>query len=650
MFEDFKQPAYDEWLAAALASLKGRPFESVVSETAEGITLPPLQRREDIADLPHLDALPGQFPYVRGTRPGGYLTQPWLIAQRLPYPTPQQFNAALKADLQRGQTAVLLTPATRIETAADAATALDGIVFTAAPLFVHTGQHALPLLALLHTGLPQASLTGGLFNDPLFVLAGRGSAQLSQLYEESAQMIRWAADNASEFTTLAVNTAVYHHAGAHAAQELAFALATGVHHIRTLQAYDLSVSEIATQMRFIFAVGGDFFMEMAKLRAARLLWAQVVEAFGGGAAAQKMAIHAETAVRNKTRLDPYVNMLRTTTEAFAAAVGGVDSLATAPFDETFTTPDEFSRRIARNQQLILQEEANLIQLIDPAGGSYTVEWLTDQLAQRGWALFQEIESQGGMLAALQAGFPQKLAAETAVRRQQALARRKDVLVGVNMYANAGEQYSVFSEQYSVNDDQPPITRYPPLATFKEVVAEAQNGATLGQLVSALRQKAKSVAIEPVRPYPLAASFESLRERADAYARQHGHRPRIFLANMGSLRQHKARADFARGFFEVGGFEVVYPAGFDTPEAAAKAAVDAEVTAVVICSTDDTYPAAVPPLVRSLKTQQPDAVIILAGYPKEQIDAHKAAGVEAFIHTGADCLALNRWLQDKVIET
>lgn len=647
LFPEFEPPTYEEWVAATTASLKGKPFDRVVSQAVEGFALPPLQRAADIADLPHVDARPGEFPFVRGTHPNGYRTQPWLIAQRLPHPAPVDFNAALKDALQRGQTAVLLTPETRMETAVDAAAAFADIIFAAAPLLIDPGQHALPLLALLRAGLPDADLHGGLLNDPLAVLVQQGTAQISQLYEESAQLIRWAAQNAPNFSTLAVDTAVYHHGGAHAVQELAFALATGVHHMRALQEQALTVDIIAAQMRFVFAVGGDFFMEVAKLRAARLLWAQVIQAFGGGEDAQKMVMHAETAVRNKSRLDPYVNMLRTTTEAFAAAVGGVDSLTTAAFDETFAAPDAFSQRIARNQQIILQEEANLTQLIDPAGGSYTVEWLTNQLAQKAWAQFQEIEAQGGMLNALQAGFPQQLVAETAVQRTQALARRKDVLVGVNMYANAEESLAVSREPLA-KWVTAPATSYQPLATIADAISAARAGATLHELATALRLKAAGVAVEPVRPYPLSAPFASLRNRADAYAAQHGHRPRIFLANMGSLRQHKARADFTRGFFEVGGFEILYPEGFDTPAAAADAALAAGATAVVICSTDDAYPALVPPLVENVKAQQPNAVVILAGYPQDQIDAHKAAGVDAFIYLGADCLALNQWLQTKVI--
>ncbi|MCB9008300.1 MAG: acyl-CoA mutase large subunit family protein, partial [Ardenticatenaceae bacterium] len=563
---------------------------------------------------------PGQPPFRRGTQAEGYLNRPWLIAQRLDCPTPQQFNQALLADLKRGQTAVFLdTSQPKIETVDDLAAALNGVVFAAAPVLLAGPPTILAHLKqlLAQTNQSPADLQGGLLHDPVAELARQGSAPLDNLYEELAQWLRWANENAPLFTTIAVDTAVYHNGGANAVQELAFALAVGVHHIRQLQTRNLEIDQIASQMRFVFALGGDFFMEIAKLRAARQLWAQVVAAFGGEAAAQKMKIHAETGAANKSRLDPYVNMLRTTTEAFAAAVAGVDSLLTAPFNQPFADePDEFARRTARNQQLILQEEANLTQLIDPAGGSYYAEWLTDQLAQRAWALFQEIEGQGGMVAALQAGLPQKWVSETAVSRQTNLAKRIQVLVGVNQYADVGEQLPVNSIQYSVSSEQSPV--------------------------SSLQSP-----ISPIKPIRLSEPFEQLRNWAETYAANHGKRPQIFLANMGPLRQHKARADFTRGFFEVGGFALIDEGGFAEVETAVTAATKSGAKAVVICSTDETYPDIVPPLIQGIKAQQPDAVVILAGYPKDQIEAHKAAGIDAFIHLGADCLAINQWLQKEI---
>jgi methylmalonyl-CoA mutase len=692
LFADFDVPTYDEWVAVALASLRGRPLEKISGQTYEGISLRPLYHQGDLAGLPHLETLPGQFPYLRGTRADGYLAAPWLIAQEIAAPTPALFNAALRHDLAHGQTAVNLIPdmptrdgldpdqappgavgrdGVSLADLADLAAALDGVDLATTPLFLRAGAAVLPLAALLaafaaRSGQDLGALRGGLEADPLGELARRGRLPLSpaEAYDELAQVVRWAQAAAPHLHVITVHGYPYANAGGSAVQELGFVLATAVEYLRALQTRGLDVDTAATRMQFAFTLGGDFFMEIARLRAARLLWAQIVQAFGGSETAQKMVIHGRSARWNKTVTDPYVNMLRVTTEALAGAVGGVDSLHADPFDAEARPPDDFARRIARNAQVILQEEANLKQIIDPAGGSYFVEWLTDQVAQRAWVLFQEVEAQGGMLAALQAGLPQQQVAATAAARAHNLARRKDVLVGVNLYANVDEQplapdktdYAAVQAERATAvagrrrpeaalglDGAPPA-----MAT---AIAAAAAGATVGQLTAALRRgyaKDGGTAVTPLAQQRGAEPFEQLRAKAAAYAAQHGHPPRVFLANMGPLRQHKARADFARAFFEVGGFEVVYPQGFETPAAAVRAAVEAGVTAVVICSTDETYPDLVPPLVSSLKARRPDAVVILAGYPKDQVAAHKAAGVDEFIYLGADCLALNQWLQSRIM--
>jgi len=286
-----------------------------------------------------------------------------------------------------------------------------------------------------------------------------------------------------------------------------------------------------------------------------------------------------------------------------------------------------------------------------------VEYLTEALAQRGWALFQEIEAVGGVVAALQAGTIQQQIGETAVARQNDLATRKAVMVGTNMYPKTGEKLLPKPEPQGVpltqqekRNPQPALAELASADATNQMaraIAAAEAGATLAQLITTLFVGAEMVEVEQLRPFRTDEPFVRLRQWADEYAQTQGHPPRIFLANMGPLRQHKARADFTRSFFEVGGFELIDADGFDSPEAAAAAALESGTRAVVICSTDDTYPEIVPPLVQSIKTQQPDAVVILAGYPKDQIEVYKAAGIDAFIHLGADCLALNQWLQEKI---
>ncbi|MBK8900444.1 MAG: methylmalonyl-CoA mutase small subunit [Anaerolineaceae bacterium] len=653
LFAEFAPPTHEEWVAAALASLKGKPLDRLTHLTYEGIPIEPLLGPAATADS--LPPAPGQTPYRRGTRSEVNLDQPWLIAQQIEGSDPAQLNEQLKHDLARGQTAVTW-PIDAHFTADHIRTILTGVTLAEVPLFIPS-EHGLPPMALLAAARPDdlAHLRGGLLYDPVTWLAGEGSLPLEAMYDATAVLTRWAMANAPHLHTLAVMPALYRQCGGHAVQEIGLMLATAVHHIRQLQQRGLDISQIAPRLLAVLGLDSDFFMTIAKLRAARSVWAQMIAAFGGNETAQKLTLHSHTSESSRSRLDPHVNMLRATTEAFAAALGGANSIQISPFDALERAANGFSRRIARNVQLILQDEVNLAQLLDPAGGSYLVESLTDELAQRGWALFQEIEAVGGVVAALQKGVIQQQIEETAAARQKDLATRKAVMVGTNMYPNVGEKplpapesEGIWPTRKGERDPQPALAQLAaaaPTDQMARAVAAAEAGATLAQLSEALFAGAETVVVEPLRPFHADAPFFRLREWAGAYAERHGHPPRIFLANMGPLRQHKARADFTRGFFEVGGFEIVDSGGFAEVETAVAAALASGAPAVVICSTDETYPEIVPPLVQGIKQQQPDAIVILAGYPKDQVEAHKAAGIDAFIHFGADCLALNEWLQE-----
>ena len=652
LFTEFTPPSVEEWIAATVASLKGKPLEKLTFQTYEGIPLSPMLN----ATASAANLVPGQFPYQRGTTAQA---QPWRIAQRLEGAQPEQLNAQLQHDLAHGQTAVFWPPEAHF-TANHLGTLFHNVDLAQTPLLIPFWS-GLPILAQLAAafGNELATLHGALLHDPIVWLVIEGSQPLDALYDQTAVLTRWASQNAPHLHTLAVMPALYQESGAHAVQQIGIMLATAVYHIRQLQKRGLRVDEIGGRVTAVFSIGSDFFMEIAKLRAARTVWSQMIAAFGGGESAQKLTIHGRTSNASKSQLDPHVNLLRATTEAFAAALGGANSIEIAPFDTGQRPTNEFSRRIARNVQLILQEELNLTKLLDPAGGSYTVEYLTDELAQRGWAFFQEIEAAGGIVAALQAGALQQQIAATAAARQADLATRKAVMVGSNLYPNLGEEPltqpepSVDAVPRTRQDAPDPQSALAALANATQetqmalAIAAAQAGATIQQLQETLLAGAEQVMVEPLRPFQPAAPFVQLRQKATAYAEKYGRPPQIFLANMGPLRQHKARADFTRSFFEVGGFEIVDSDGFASPKVAAQAAVAAGAKAVVICSTDETYPEIVPPLVEGIQAEQPNAVIILAGYPKDQIEAHKATGVDAFIYLGADCLALNQWLQEKI---
>lgn len=702
--DEFPTAGYDEWQQAAVDSLKGRPFEKLIAPTYEGIPIQPLYRRDDIAGIAATQTNPGAPPYERGTSAGGYPEQPWAIAQELAVGSPEAFNRAVRFDLEHGQTVVnlLLDGPTRagkdpdeaqpgevghggvsLATVEDVAAALKGIDLATTPIYVRAGAVTLPLLALLaahirRSGHDTTSLQGCLEDDPLGVLAHKGGLPLSltQAYDEMAQVTRWAQQHAPRLATAAIHTYPWHNAGANAVQELAFALATGAAYLRALGRREIDIETAAPRLRFDFAIGGDFFMEVAKLRAARQLWSQIVAAFGGSEEAQRMRLHGRTARRNKATTDPHANMLRATTEALAAAVGGVDSLHVAPYDEPARPPDEFSRRIARNVQVILQEEAHLTQLIDPAGGSYAVEALTDRLAREAWALFQAVEHRGGMAEALKDGFAQAQIAAVAGKRAANLATRRDVLVGVNQFSNprydaSAEDETDYETLYSERAAQ--ISRYrarndaaihaaaiarlgemttapaTPETIVEAAIAAAAAGATLNEIVRALRpHDGARPAVVPMPLQRTAEPFEALHRTAAAYVETHGRRPRVFLANVGPLRQHRARADFAQSFFEAGGFQIVDNAGFPTPAEAAAAALADGAPALVICSTDETYPEIVPPLAKAIRQAAPDTAIILAGRPAEQIEAHKKAGVDEFIYLGADCVKVNEWLLNRLV--
>jgi len=655
-FDEFPAPTYEAWRAETEATLAGAAFEKkLVTRTSEGIDIQPIYRREDLAGLTHLGSLPGTRPFVRGTRSNGA----WEVAQEIPGESAGALNEALRNDLEHGQTAINITleEAARIETARDFDQILEGVDLSRLPLFIQPGSAALPLFALLishllRKGTDLRALRGAFENDPLGELISHGSLphSLAAAFERMALVTRLAILQTPQFRTVGVRLHACSDAGGNAVQELAFALATGVEYLRQLETRGLGVNEAAPRFLFSFSMGADFFTALAKLRAARMLWARVVGASGGGADAQKMQIHARTSLWNRSTLDPYVNMLRGTTEAFSAVAGGCDSLHVGVFDEVIRPPDEISRRLARNTQTILRDECHFGHVIDPAGGSYYVETLTDQLARKAWTLFQEIEKQGGMARAVTNGTPQEQVRAVAATKAEAVALRRLSLIGVNVYANPREKpletkraEAATGAHTAAKDPLPGLREAAQENIVQLAIAVAAEGATLGELASALSARdGEPAKAEPLALRRAAEPFERMRAAVAAAGP-----PKVFLANMGPLRQHKPRADFATSFFQVGGFGVIENRGFPSVEAAAEAAGQSGAPIVVICSTDETYPEIVPPLARKIKAGRPDVILVLAGFPKEHVEAFKAAGVDEFIHIRTNCCQTLRGIAGKM---
>ncbi|MFA4136347.1 MULTISPECIES: methylmalonyl-CoA mutase family protein [unclassified Brevibacillus] len=697
-FKEFSVPTYDQWREAAEKSLKGASFDAkLLTQSHEGIVRQPIYRYEDVKTLPHLEALPGEAPFHRGSQQlGEHKEHKWQVCQEISATRAKAFNQAAVDDLARGQTMLhlIVDQATLAGLDPDEALpdtighkgvsvfcredieqALQGVKLSEVPLYMNTGALGLPILSILlahveATGQQVSELRGCIGQDPVAVLLTEGKlpCSLQTAYNTMASVTKWAKDQAPALKTILVQSNPYQDGGGNAVTELAFSLATGVDYLQAMLERGLSIEDIAARMQFSYSIGSDVFMEIAKLRAARMLWSNIVAAYGGSTEAQKMTIHARTSAWTKTIYDPYVNMLRSTTEAFSAVIGGADSLHVSAFDEAIRPANEFSRRIARNTQIILQEEAHLAKVIDPAGGSWYVEWLTDALAKKAWELFQQVEAHGGMLSALEAGFPQDLIAQSADQKAASIDTRKKRLVGTNMYANTAEQPLQAESLLSMHEERAEEARSHRLkqnATLvssaldglgehnDELVAHAVkavlHGATVGDIAKAMRREdSVETIIQPLRIHRASERFEALRMQADDFLKTTGKRPTVFLATMGPVSKHKARADFAAEFFAVGGFDVLREQAFSTTVEAAEAAVASGAMVTVICSDDASYPEQVPPLAYAIKQRVPQMTVLLAGLPEaEQLAAYKAAGVDDCIHMRSNCYEMLRELQERI---
>ncbi|MDQ1005367.1 methylmalonyl-CoA mutase [Neobacillus niacini] len=682
-FAEFPAPSFNEWKQAAVKALKGASFEEkLVTTTYEGIAIQPMYTKEDVIGISHLSSSLGTAPFVRGTREIGEQRKPWEVSQELPYGTPSEFNEAVKIDLTRGQTMVNLVldrasalgkdpdqaapecvgdKGVSISSLEDVKKALEGINLEKTPLFVQAGMVGLPVYSMIvaearQAGMDIRQLRGCVGMDPLGTLAKEGTLPISlqKAYEWMAKLTLCSKGETPELKTILIQADTYHQAGGNAAQELAFALATGVEYIREMQNRGLSIGDVAQSMIFTFSVGSNVFLEIAKLRAARLLWSNIVASFGGKEEELKMSIHARTSSWTKTVSDPYVNILRGTAESFAAIIGGADSLHVSPFDEAVRTPDEFSRRIARNTQIILDKEAHLSKVADPAGGSWYVESLTDSLAKQAWQLFQQIEASSGMFNSLEKGEIQEQINAIANQRFTNIAHRKERLVGTNMYPNLTEKklsknaesvYEVrckevrsYRETASPEGKETLLQRLGAEQNLESFLNVFRQRLTIGEVMDVIHQNNPDVpSIQALPARRASEQFDSLRERAESYKDTYGFYPKVFLANLGKLAQFKPRADFATVFFEVGGFEVLSNNSFETVDQAVQATVESEASIVVICSHDDVYADMVPTLAGELKKMNPELTLLLAGSPSsEHAELFKQAGVDEWIHMKSNC--------------
>lgn len=685
LLTEFPPHSYDQWHEAAEQLLKGAPFEKLlVSKTYEDITIQPIYREEDIENLEHRKHLPGSGSLVRGSKSGGFLKTGWEISQEMCACKPQKLNALAHQGLNAGQSelnivlnnvtangfdkdqATKTTCGLGLETVADMEVALDGVALDSISTFWRSGAGSVPVAALFFAaakkqGIDLKDLRGCFENDPLAecALQGKMTQSLQTRLAHMAALTKFALSNAPQMQTISVQGNVYHNSGASSTQELAYIIATAVYYIEKMKKRGIEPADTLKQMRVQLSVGGDYFMEIAKIRATRWLWSKMAEAYGVEDAT--VYIHASTSKWNKTCYDSHSNMLRVTSEAFAAVVAGVDAMHIGPFDEVAGKTDEFSRRIARNVHIILREECGLDQVIDPAGGSNYIEWLTDQIAGKAWGIFQQIEIDGGMLRTLESGTIQKDINAVYEKKRANVRRRKDKIVGANMYPNLGagritNQETGKKHNHACNHKAASaVTRNDVAALanitssldadmIEQAIAAAEQGATVGQIGNATELHAgHSFNIKQVPQRRAAEEFEALRDASNAFEQKSGTPPTILQLNMGPSRRYRLRADWTAAFFEAAGFKIDGATDFDTNEAAVAALGGATSNIVVITSDDATYADTVVPLAKAIKAAKPDTILLVAGAAGDQETAWREAGVDNFVNVRVNNYEMNHQL-------
>lgn len=653
----FEVPSFDDWKAKAGKDLAGVPLEKLRSRTLDGIEVEPLYTADHERDARDGDAGAGSF--LRARRALGTLGKGWTIVQAVSEREPSRAAESAALLLRRGAEGLLVTldPSLRagratkcggrgvsLRTLEDLRVLLAEVDLEARPLSFESGSSAAPLAAALallaqERSIDAASIRADLGHDPLGSLAASGSIPMSmeRAWSLAAELVRYCDERLPSATPLAISSVPYAHAGAGPALELGLGIAAGIETLRGLDDAGLAPEQAADAIVFRCALGRDLFAEVAKLRAARRLWARVLESCGVAEEKRGLRIHARSSQRTLTERDAWVNLLRATVETFSGAVGGADAITIACFDEAAGQPERFGLRLAAQLQCLLREESHIARVTDPAGGSWYVESLSESSAAAAWEHVQRIESRGGFLAALREGDVGRLIADHEAAMRKAVATRKEAITGVSSYPDIHEK-PVKRREPGPLDDAPARSLHldsDAASSLHACESALVEGAGLLDLVGALGEGA-STSVDSISIRRLAAPFEALRDACDAL----DERPRVFLANMGPIAQHRARAMFSKNLVEAGGLESLENAGFGTLGAACEAFERSGARVAVICSTDETYPEFVPPLATGLKSAGALRVLV-AGRPGENEAAWREAGVDAFVYLGCDVEAVLR---------
>ena len=704
------KPTLDDWRKLAEKELKGRDPDSLNWDTLEGIEVKPLYTAEDTDGLDHMGSLPGIAPFTRGPRATMYAGRPWTIRQYAGFSTAEESNAFYRRNLAAGQQGVSVAfdlathrgydsdhprvegdvgkAGVAIDSVEDMKILFDGIPLDKVSVSMTMNGAVIPILANFivageEQGHDRAVLSGTIQNDILkeFMVRNTYVYPPEPSMRIISDIIEYTSNEMPKFNSISISGYHMQEAGANLVQELAYTLADGREYVRAAIAAGMDVDAFAGRLSFFFAIGMNFFMEIAKLRAARLLWHRIMDEFGAQKASSKMLrTHCQTSGVSLQEQDPYNNVIRTAYEAMSAALGGTQSLHTNALDEAIALPTDFSARIARNTQLILQEETGITHVVDPLAGSYYIESLTAELADKAWALIEEVEELGGMTKAVASGMPKLRIEETAARRQALIDRGEDVIVGVNKYRKDKEDpIDILDvDNVKVRDNQ--IARLERIrasrdeaatqAALDEVTRRAGEGGNLLEAaVEAARARASvgeiSMAMEKVfgrhraevktlagvygAAYEGDEGFAQIQRDVEAFAEEEGRRPRMLVVKMGQDGHDRGAKVIATAFADIG-FDVDVGPLFQTPEEAAQDAVDNDVHVVGISSQAAGHKTLAPKLIAALKEQGAEDILVICGgvIPQQDYDFLKQAGVKAIFGPGtnipaaaADILALIR---------
>ncbi len=687
----------DDWKALADSELRGRPLDDLTWNTLEGIPVQPVYTAEDTDSLPHMGSIPGEAPFTRGVKATMYAGRPWTIRQYAGFSTAEESNAFYRRNLAAGQQGVSVAfdlathrgydsdhprvegdvgkAGVAIDSVEDMKILFDGIPLDKVSVSMTMNGAVIPILANFivageEQGVDRALLAGTIQNDILkeFMVRNTYIYPPEPSMRLVADIIEYTSNNMPKFNSISISGYHMQEAGANLVQELAFTLADGREYVRAAIDRGMDVDAFAGRLSFFFAIGMNFFMEASKLRAARLLWHRVMSEFEPkNPKSSMLRTHCQTSGVSLQEKDAYNNVVRTAYEAMAAVLGGTQSLHTNALDEAIALPTDFSARIARNTQLILQEETGVTNVVDPLAGSYYVEKLTHDLAEAAWALMEEVEDLGGMTKAVASGMPKLRIEEAAAKRQALIDRGEDVVVGVNKYQSDVEQHIdiLDVDNMAVRDSQ--VARLNEMRASRDALACAdalaeverrakEGGNLLEAAVDAARARASvgeiSMAMEKVfgrhraevktlagvygAAYEGDEGFAAIQKSVETFAEEEGRRPRMLVVKMGQDGHDRGAKVIATAFADIG-FDVDVGPLFQTPAEAAQDAVDNDVHVIGISSQAAGHKTLAPQLVAALKEAGADDIIVICGgvIPQQDYEFLYENGVKAIFGPGTN---------------